>query len=199
VDGKTCTSLSNSLKSFYLKIIAPHEAYLEELGKQSNNDKAPSLSPPASHTAKSETSYDIAKVEETITPSDLSHSSILSSDLAAEIEKIPTPQDTVWLDKAMRIDILAEVAAKVQARDQLLPKNGRDYDAVNSTTVKQESKISTELTASSRSNTITRNHMSQVKREADGEYSKVDNSQRRSKRVKKGRNGKSIIEIRLYK
>ncbi|KAI8055345.1 JmjC domain, hydroxylase-domain-containing protein [Syncephalis plumigaleata] len=178
VDGKTCTSLSNSLKSFYLKIIAPHEAYLKELGRHSKNSKAPSLSPPGSQTAKSEASYDITKVEETITPSDISHSSVLSADHAAEVEKLPTPQDTVWLDKAMRIDVLAEVAAKVQARDQLLPKNGRDLDSVNSTPIKQEGEMPAELTVSPLS----------VKREADMEHDRVDHSQRRSKRAKKGRN-----------
>ncbi|RKP09517.1 JmjC domain, hydroxylase-domain-containing protein, partial [Thamnocephalis sphaerospora] len=38
VDGKTCTSLSNSLKTFYLKIIAPYERYLAENAGKSGAD-----------------------------------------------------------------------------------------------------------------------------------------------------------------
>ncbi|KAI9598108.1 JmjC domain, hydroxylase-domain-containing protein [Syncephalis fuscata] len=194
VDGKTCTSLSNSLKSFYLKIIAPHEAYLAQLGKQSaNGTHSPPLSSSTTATAMSEIAAGNIKTES------LSTSNVSSSppNYSIEIdEKLPTPQDTVWSDNTLRMDVLAAVAAKVQAHDLILPS------CINEPIVKNEHTEAT-IGNSGRNNHVlmaiateskrATGHANSIKRETGINMDDMDDLRRRSKRAKRHRSSTDSV------
>jgi hypothetical protein len=112
VDGKTCTSLSNSLKTFYCKIIAPYEQYLAE-----NAEKAKQIS-----SSGSSTTYDL-DYEREDKGSDASmmmrqHYASSSRNLGLAV-KSGVLEDTAWAD---RMDVLATVAVEAKARAETPPQ-----------------------------------------------------------------------------